>query len=138
MKIKKLLKSPMSIASEWHGGQASPLYAYSCNGHIDNSLLKEVIECWNLETTTCNDRAELAHLWCAVADKLTMEDMSSSEYWHRTAKNADGSPLRVRKTGQLKTWKTRPNEFKLPVKYGLKDSFYITHENVDEWCLPLK
>ena len=31
--------------------------------------------------------------------------------------------------GKCKTWKTRPNEFKLPIKHGLYDYGYITHEN---------
>ena len=29
--------------------------------------------------------------------------------------------------------KTRPTEFRLPVKYGLRDHFYITEQNVNEW-----
>ena len=67
------------------------------------------------------------------------EAMSLSHGWtihHKTEKNADGSPLRCRVSGICKTWKTRPNEFQLPVKYGLKTSFYITHENADDWELP--
>lgn len=130
-------KTAMQIASEWHGGQASQLYTYSCTGHVDPYLQREIRECWNLETTTSKDRLELAHLWCAIADKLTIDDMYRYGYWHRTMKNANGTPLRARKTGMLKTWKTRPMEFKLPVKHGLRDSGYITHENCHEWCLPI-
>ena len=48
-------------------------------------------------------------------------------------KNADGTPLRVRVTGKCKVWKTRPAEFRLPIKYGLYESGYITHENCDDW-----
>lgn len=130
-------KSPQEIASEWHGEQSSQLYAYSSSGHIGPYIQNEIRECWKLETTTSKDRPNLAHLWCAVADKLTIDNMKNHEYWHRTMKNSDGSPLRVRKTGTLKTWKTRPGEFKLPVKHGLRDSGYITHENCHEWCLPI-
>lgn len=32
--------------------------------------------------------------------------------------------------------KTRPGQFKLPVKRGLQDCFHITHENAHDWCLP--
>ena len=137
MKTKIVFNSPREIASEWHGGQAGPLYAYSSTGYIGPYIEREVRECCNLATTTSKDRLELAHLWCAVADKLTIDDMYGGEYWNRTLKNADGTPLRVRKTGMLKTWKTRPEEFKLPVKHGLRDSGYITHENMNEWCLPI-
>ena len=52
---------------------------------------------------------------------------------HKTLLNKDGSRLRARSNGQIKLWKTRPNEFKLPCKHGLKDCFYITEDNVNEW-----
>jgi len=54
-------------------------------------------------------------------------------FQHVTLKNADGTPLRCRVNGKCKTWKTRPNDFRLPVKYGLKECFYITPENAREW-----
>ena len=34
-----------------------------------------------------------------------------------------------RANGKCKTWKTRPNEFKLPIKHGLYIYGYLTHEN---------
>ena len=52
---------------------------------------------------------------------------------HKTLKNADGTRLRARRNGKTKTWKTRPEEFKIPAKYGLYNYFYITHENCQEW-----
>lgn len=54
---------------------------------------------------------------------------------HLTATNADGTPLRARINGRCKTWKTRPDEFRLPMKYGLKQCFYITEDNANEWEL---
>lgn len=54
---------------------------------------------------------------------------------HVTLKNADKSPLRCRVNGKTKVWKTRPDDFKVPVKYGLKDCFYITPENANQWSL---
>lgn len=59
--------------------------------------------------------------------------MTEREFHHTTAKNADGTPLRCRANGKCKTWKTRPDEFRLPVKYGLKQCFYITEDNANEW-----
>ena len=38
-------------------------------------------------------------------------------------------PNKWRASGKCQTWKTRPNEFKLPVKHGLYNNAYITHEN---------
>lgn len=59
--------------------------------------------------------------------------MHEIRFEHATLKNRDGTPLRVTASGACKTWKTRPNEFRLPVKHGLYDSTYITHQNADEW-----
>jgi hypothetical protein len=35
----------------------------------------------------------------------------------------------VRVTGTCQTWKTRPNDFRLPVKHGLSTYGAITHDN---------
>lgn len=56
-----------------------------------------------------------------------------AELLSKSLKNADGSALRCRVNGKCQTWKTRPLDFKLPVKYGLKTCFYITQANADEW-----
>lgn len=68
---------------------------------------------------------------------MTMNDAINAsyrnEFHHKTLKNADGSPVRCRVNGKCKTWKTRPDEFKLPVKYGLRECFYIDQTNCSEW-----
>jgi hypothetical protein len=54
--------------------------------------------------------------------------------------------LRVRVTGKCQTWKRSPNDFRLPIKFGLRESWAITHENCHDWftsdptsdALPLK
>lgn len=56
------------------------------------------------------------------------------EFWHREARNADGTPLRAKRSGNTQTWKTRPNEFKIPVKYGMRQHFYITPQNAHQWA----
>jgi len=58
------------------------------------------------------------------------------EFWHHSLKNADGTPMRCRVNGACKTWKTRPDEFRLPVKHGLKECFYIEPSNANEWYDP--
>lgn len=52
---------------------------------------------------------------------------------HLTEKDSRGKPVVCRVSGSCRVWKTRPNEFKLPVKYGLRTSFYITNDNADKW-----
>jgi len=55
--------------------------------------------------------------------------------YHKKLRNSDGTALRARSNGKCQTWKTRPAEFKLPVKHGLRDTFYITHDNARDWSL---
>ena len=57
------------------------------------------------------------------------------EFHHISLKNSDGTPTRCRVNGACKVWKTRPEDFRLPVKHGLQTCFYITPENSDEWNL---
>ena len=38
-------------------------------------------------------------------------------------------PNNWRASGKCKTWVSRPEEFKLPIKCGLYESSYLTHEN---------
>lgn len=52
---------------------------------------------------------------------------------HKKLRNSDGTPLRCRVNGACKVWMTRPSEFRLPVKYGLKTCFYITLGNACDW-----
>jgi len=40
-----------------------------------------------------------------------------------------------RPNGQCKTWKTRPEEFQLPIKHGFYDYSYLTHRNAAEFHL---
>jgi len=54
-------------------------------------------------------------------------------YYHRSAKNADGTPMRCRVNGKCKTWKRRPEDFRLPVKRGLYEFGVITRFNAKMW-----
>lgn len=51
--------------------------------------------------------------------------------YHSTNKNADGSPQRWKVNGKPKTWKTRPNDVKVPVKHGLYAYGYVTQDDLD-------
>jgi hypothetical protein len=44
-----------------------------------------------------------------------------------------GKPIKVRVMGKCKTWKTRPAEFRLPVKYGMYEHGYIDQNNAADW-----
>ncbi len=59
----------------------------------------------------------------------------------KTYKNADGTPLRGRVNGAVKTWKRDANRIKVPMKHGLKNCFYLTeqsdtqNENYQDWVI---
>jgi len=38
-----------------------------------------------------------------------------------------------RRNGMTKTWKTRPDHFSVPIKYGLYGYSYLDHANADEF-----
>ena len=54
-------------------------------------------------------------------------------FYHKTLKNADGSPLRARVNGKCRRLKRDPHYFRLPMKYGLRDCFYIDNNNAHEF-----
>lgn len=43
--------------------------------------------------------------------------------------NADGTCMRYRRNGQTKTWQTRPGDYRMPVKHGMRDYAQITPDN---------
>jgi hypothetical protein len=55
---------------------------------------------------------------------------------HTRAANADGTPLRARVNGRMRTWKRDPDRFQLPMKHGLRHCFYIDQTDCHEWEMP--
>lgn len=67
---------------------------------------------------------------------ITKEDaLSHSMFYHTTLRNSDGTAVRCRANGKCKIWKRDPKGFRLPVKYGLKECFYLTPANANQWCV---
>lgn len=46
---------------------------------------------------------------------------------HKKLSNADGSPMRFRVSGNVKTWKRDINRIKVPLKHGLYDNGYLVN-----------
>lgn len=44
----------------------------------------------------------------------------------------NGRWWQARRNGMTKTWVTRPGEFRIPIKCGLKSCGYITHDTSPE------
>ena len=57
---------------------------------------------------------------------LTFEEAMSANYFHENHETG-GKVYTWHRNGQTKTWKTRPGEFRIPVKYGLYRYGYIFH-----------
>lgn len=70
----------------------------------------------------------------ATAIKLG-ESWGSTTVYHVRLLNADGTALRARTNGKCKVWKTRPEDYRLPMKHGMRDCFYIDPSNAEEWTL---
>ncbi len=75
--------------------------------------------------------------------KVTRQTADAADYfYHRTVTYKDGrTPYQVRRNGRTQTWRTRPNEFRIPIKIGFRGYGEITDRNADEWStkpLPLK
>ena len=62
------------------------------------------------------------------ADAMNVDCFESTNHT-----NADGTPKRYRRNGATKLWKTRPDDFKIPVKHGLYRFGYITQDNAQEF-----
>lgn len=52
--------------------------------------------------------------------------------------NKKGEHLRIRITGKVKTWKTRPNLISVPWKHGLYDYGHLTQDTLSEFSLESK
>jgi len=50
--------------------------------------------------------------------------------YHRSLRNADGSPQRWKVNGMVKTWKRNPNRIQIPLKRGLHEFSYLTEADV--------
>lgn len=64
---------------------------------------------------------------------LNFDIHTTNEFITPIFKNADGTPQRWRRNGATKTWKTRPDDFRIPIKRGLNEYAYITPSNAHEF-----
>jgi len=66
-------------------------------------------------------------------DMIINKFLKSDYFYHKCIRDRNCSPLKVRRNGKNKLWKTDPSKFKIPVKRGLNEYGYITHQNYHEW-----
>ena len=76
-----------------------------------------------------------------ITKQLLLSALANNQqlnFKHKVFKNKDGTPVRARANGKLKTWKREPNMFCLPCKHGLRTYFYIKNyedNNASDWEL---
>jgi hypothetical protein len=129
-----MLNEYRELASQWHGGQSSPLYAYASTGTRIEGLEAEVKHAFRVAGG--KEAVKLASFYAYIAEPVSIESVASAtEFWHKTARDSRGYPVRCRRNGQLKLWKTKPGEFRQPVKLGLNDCFYLTEFNSSYWVV---
>ena len=75
---------------------------------------------------------------------ITLEQAKQLRYGdtlhHVSLTNKNGTPLRVRVTGEVKTWKRDPDRIRVPLKHGLYDYGELTNgtwEGSKGFCLHL-
>lgn len=53
--------------------------------------------------------------------------------YHRFFINADGSPVRARVTGKVRTWVRNPGYFEIPWKHGMRTHGKVTPDDAGDW-----
>ena len=66
---------------------------------------------------------------------VTFEQALTADNFHENHKKG-GEVHNWRRNGMTKTWKTRPGEFRIPVKYGLYSYGYIDNVNAGFFHVP--
>ena len=70
-----------------------------------------------------------------ASDVLTANrnDTLYKHFHENDSHRPDGTCYEHRPNGRLQTWKTRPTEFRLPIKYGLRSYSHIDEYNVGDF-----
>jgi len=65
---------------------------------------------------------------------VTKEQAEVEDNFHSSIyKNTDGSCQRWRRNGKTQFWKTRPEDFRVPIKYGLRRYSAIERHNAEQF-----
>ncbi len=64
---------------------------------------------------------------------ITKYQALTAQRFHEDATCTPARAATWRRNGATQTWKTRPYDFRIPVKYGLYDYFQITETNADQF-----
>lgn len=83
-----------------------------------------------------NGQLVATHTTNIVMVDITKDNaMTANNFYHRTKLDSRKKPLSIRRNGKTQVWKTRPNEFRVPCKYGLYEYYNLTQYNAHEWYI---
>jgi hypothetical protein len=77
-----------------------------------------------------NISKEQSNLPKAITLQEAKELRVGQTLYHLKNKNADGSAQRWRVNGKPKLWKRAPEAVKVPIKNGLRNCDYLTHQEL--------
>lgn len=63
---------------------------------------------------------------------VTKQQAETTAAFHENHERG-GKIYRWRRNGATQTWKTRPNEFRTPIKYGIRNYSQLTEVNADQF-----
>jgi hypothetical protein len=67
---------------------------------------------------------------------VSKDEASTADVFHENAQRKDGTCYAHRRHGRTQTWKTRPDEFRTPIVYGLRGYGQLTETNAGSFHLP--
>lgn len=67
---------------------------------------------------------------------VSKQEASTGDTFHENQTRDDGTCYQWRRNGATQTWKTRPDEFRTPIKYGLRGYGQLTQTNAGEFHTP--
>lgn len=67
---------------------------------------------------------------------VSKDQASTGDTFHYNTPRDDGTCYHWRRNGATQTWKTRPDEFRTPIKYGLREYHQLTQTNAGEFHTP--
>jgi len=64
---------------------------------------------------------------------ITRDQAMTENVFHENAQRTDGTCYAHRRNGKTQTWKTRTDDFRTPIVYGLRGYGQLTPANADQF-----
>ena len=107
---------------------------------IVDCLLEAELEPQDFDPEQALDRYSDAIVADQARGKITYQTaLTCDRFYSRTERyagrrNKPGGPYEARRNGATQTWKTRPGQFRIPIKIGFRQYGYIDNHNAAGWA----